>query len=197
MLVIRTVVASLALAALAWWPAVQAGADGPMLGRACAGCHGTDGRSAGPATPSIAAIDAEHFVETMQAFRDGKRPATVMDRIAKGYADDELAAMGAFFAQQTRGALDQPFNAGLAKLGGELHGRFCEKCHAKNGTEADDSAVLAGQPVAYLLWSLEEFAAGARPMAREMRKRLQTVHVRHGDEGLNALANFYGRQGAR
>lgn len=194
---IRVIAASVALAALVWLPAVQAGADGAMLGHACAGCHGTDGRSAGPATPGIAGIDPEHFVATMRAFRNGKRPATVMDRIAKGYGDDELAAMAAFFAQKPARPLVQPFDDRLAQQGADLHRRFCEKCHSESGTVADDSAVLAGQPVAYLLWSLEEFAAGNRPMTREMRKRLETVYVRHGDEGLAALANFYGREGAK
>jgi cytochrome c553 len=36
----------------------------------------------------------------MQAFRDGKRPATVMDRIAKGFSDAEIAAIAAWYAEQ-------------------------------------------------------------------------------------------------
>ena len=36
----------------------------------------------------------------MQAFRTGQRPATVMDRIAKGFTDDEIQAIAAWYAQQ-------------------------------------------------------------------------------------------------
>ena len=36
----------------------------------------------------------------MQAYRSGQRPATVMDRIAKGFSDDEIKAIGAWFMMQ-------------------------------------------------------------------------------------------------
>ena len=36
----------------------------------------------------------------MQAFRAGQRPATVMDRIAKGFSDAEVQAIAAWYAQQ-------------------------------------------------------------------------------------------------
>ena len=36
----------------------------------------------------------------MQEFRAGSAPATVMDRIAKGFSDDETAAIAAWFAAQ-------------------------------------------------------------------------------------------------
>ena len=36
----------------------------------------------------------------MRTFRTGQRPATVMDRIAKGFSDDEIAAIAAWYAAQ-------------------------------------------------------------------------------------------------
>jgi cytochrome subunit of sulfide dehydrogenase len=36
----------------------------------------------------------------MQAFRAGQRPATVMDRIVKGFSDPEIAAIAAWYAAQ-------------------------------------------------------------------------------------------------
>ena len=36
----------------------------------------------------------------MKAFRAGERPATVMDRIAKGFSDDEMRAIAAWYAAQ-------------------------------------------------------------------------------------------------
>jgi cytochrome c553 len=36
----------------------------------------------------------------MTAFRSGTRPATVMNRIAKGFTDDEIAAIAAWYAAQ-------------------------------------------------------------------------------------------------
>ena len=71
--------------------------SGAMLGNTCAGCHGTDGVSKGSAA-SIKGLPIDHFVKTMQDFKSGKRPATIMDRIAKGYSDEEFRAMAEYFA---------------------------------------------------------------------------------------------------
>jgi cytochrome c553 len=38
----------------------------------------------------------------MRAFRDGKRPATVMHQIAKGYSDPQIDTLAAWFAAQKR-----------------------------------------------------------------------------------------------
>jgi cytochrome c553 len=36
---------------------------------------------------------------TLADFKSGKRPGTVMNRLAKGYTDDEIKALAAYFAQ--------------------------------------------------------------------------------------------------
>jgi cytochrome c553 len=36
----------------------------------------------------------------MQAFRSGARPATVMDRIAKGFTEDEVRAIADWYGAQ-------------------------------------------------------------------------------------------------
>ncbi len=67
----------------------------------CANCHGTDGRAAaGAGMPGLAGLSAAYFVEQMNAFRDGKRQATIMHQISKGYTDAQIAAMAQFFAAQ-------------------------------------------------------------------------------------------------
>ena len=50
--------------------------------------------------PNLAGMPAGYFVEQMRAFREGKRPATVMHQLSKGYSDAELAALAEFFARQ-------------------------------------------------------------------------------------------------
>ena len=40
-----------------------------MLADTCAGCHGTDGASVGPATPNIAGLSETYFTDTMLAFK--------------------------------------------------------------------------------------------------------------------------------
>ena len=40
------------------------------------------------------------IVTAMQEFRTGQAPGTVMDRIAKGFTDDEIKAIAAWYAAQ-------------------------------------------------------------------------------------------------
>lgn len=47
-------------------------------------------------------MNKEYFVTQMKLFKDGKREATLMHQIAKGYTDAEIAAMADFFAAQKR-----------------------------------------------------------------------------------------------
>jgi sulfide dehydrogenase cytochrome subunit len=77
----------------------------PNLGRDvaanCANCHGTDGRSRG-AIPSLAGQDAQVIVQRIKEFRDGRRVATVMQQLAKGYTDAQIEAAAAYFAAQAK-----------------------------------------------------------------------------------------------
>lgn len=69
----------------------------------CAACHGTGGRPVqGANVPGLAGTPAATLVEQLQAFKDGKRPATVMHQIAKGLSDAQIQAMADYFAAQPR-----------------------------------------------------------------------------------------------
>ncbi len=68
----------------------------------CAACHGTNGNSAGGAIPGLAGTNKEYFVNQMKAFKEGKREATIMHQLAKGYSDAEAAALGDYFAAQKK-----------------------------------------------------------------------------------------------
>lgn len=70
---------------------------GRTVGVTCAGCHGTDGVSKG-AAPSLKGLPADYLVSTMKAFKSGKRPASIMNRIAKGYTDDQIMAVAKYFS---------------------------------------------------------------------------------------------------
>ena len=67
----------------------------------CANCHGTDGRSRA-AIPSLAGQDAAVIVQRVKEFRDGRRAATVMQQLAKGYTDAQIEAAAAYFAAQAK-----------------------------------------------------------------------------------------------
>ena len=73
-------------------PAKAQNANPQLLTITCAGCHGPGGHSPGT-IPSIFGRTSASIAETLRAFRDDRRPATVMNRIAKGYSDTEIDAV--------------------------------------------------------------------------------------------------------
>jgi cytochrome c553 len=83
---------------LALTPGARA-ADAPPGASSCSGCHPASA-SVGTPVPRLNGRDAAQITTAMTEFRTGKRPATVMDRIAKGFTDDETKAIATYFAAQ-------------------------------------------------------------------------------------------------
>jgi sulfide dehydrogenase cytochrome subunit len=79
--------------------AFAAAAQAPPGASSCSGCHPA---SAAVETPvsRLVGRPAPEIVAAMQAFRAGQLPATVMDRIAKGFSEDEIASIAAWYAAQ-------------------------------------------------------------------------------------------------
>jgi cytochrome subunit of sulfide dehydrogenase len=76
--------------------AVALGAAAPPPGASsCTGCHG----GIAP-LPVLTGRNAADIVAALDAFRAGTKPATVMDRIAKGFTHDETVAIAAWWADQ-------------------------------------------------------------------------------------------------
>jgi cytochrome subunit of sulfide dehydrogenase len=71
-------------------------ADAPSGALSCSGCH-PSGRFVDSAVPRLTDRNPADIVAAMQAFKSGQRPATVMDRIAKGFSDDEIKAIAAWY----------------------------------------------------------------------------------------------------
>lgn len=87
------------LAAMGGTASAQSDARGRDLASTCANCHGTGGKAQG-AVPAIAGQSKADLVQKMNDFRDGKRPATIMHQLAKGYTPEQIDAMAGWFAQQ-------------------------------------------------------------------------------------------------
>jgi sulfide dehydrogenase cytochrome subunit len=73
------------------------------LAATCAHCHGTDGRAhPDSAIASLAGMPRSYLATQMRDFRDGKRSATVMHQLAKGYTDEQIESIAAYFAAQRK-----------------------------------------------------------------------------------------------
>ena len=148
---------ALLIAAATWASGAAAqSATVQMLAGNCVGCHGVDGTSRGPASPNIAGMSKAYFVGAMLSYKYGKdvekigaaakklgldpddiegheRLATVMDRIAKGYSDEDIGMLADYFGAKPAVAAAQGFDAALAARGKAVHDKACEKCHEDGG----------------------------------------------------------------
>lgn len=68
-----------------------------ILANPCAGCHGTNGNSTG-SIPALSKLSENEIREELQKFKTDKRAGTVMNRIAKGYTDEEIDLIAKQFA---------------------------------------------------------------------------------------------------
>jgi len=165
-------------------------ASAAMLAGGCTGCHGTNGVSAGPSSPVIAGISKEYFVETMQAFKTGKRHSTVMGRLAKGYTDDEVKAMAGYFAGKKYQGHAQKADPAKVAANKNLHKKNCEKCHEEGGRVSDDGGILAGQWMPYLYFMMEDYTSGKTKMTEKMEKKVSALTAAE----LDSIIQFYGSQ---
>ncbi|MGH8033529.1 MAG: c-type cytochrome [Luteimonas sp.] len=78
---------------------VTTAAEPPVGAAACSGCH-TASVNVASAVPRLLGLKQAAIVQAMQDFRSGRRTATVMDRIAKGFSDEEIQAIAAWYAKQ-------------------------------------------------------------------------------------------------
>lgn len=75
----------------------EAPAPPPALG--CAGCHGEGSDT----LPALASLDPGEIESALLAFRAGERPATLMDRIARGLTPREIADLAQALGRRDAG----------------------------------------------------------------------------------------------
>jgi cytochrome c553 len=69
------------------------------LAATCANCHGTNGHARGDMKP-LAGVSADKIIAMLADYKSGNQPATIMHQISKGYTDEQIKLVAAFFAAQ-------------------------------------------------------------------------------------------------
>jgi cytochrome c553 len=72
---------------------------GRNLSATCALCHGTDGKSVGT-FPALAGQDRAALVGKLKDFKAGKGSPTIMHQISKGFSDEQIDLMAAYYSAQ-------------------------------------------------------------------------------------------------
>ncbi|UEM02574.1 c-type cytochrome [Skermanella rosea] len=71
----------------------------PPGASSCSGCHALRGEAA-PGIPPILSKSADEIAAAMLAYRAGEGGPTVMDRISKGFTEEEIRAIAAWIASR-------------------------------------------------------------------------------------------------
>ena len=159
-------------------PDAEPSAPRALYVAACASCHGTDGRG-NPRidAPALAGLSAAYLERQIDGFRRGYRglhPEDVEGRemrpMVAGFADADLAALGAWLASLPLPAPGAPDTAG--DLGtsegdparGQTLYAACAVCHGRPGAGNDALGAprLAGQAGWYTARQLRKFIDGVR-----------------------------------
>jgi cytochrome subunit of sulfide dehydrogenase len=90
---------TVALAIVLTSAGVTLAADAPPGAASCSGCHPAAARAETP-VPPLAGRPAGDIASQMIAYKSGQRPGTIMDRIAKGFSDEEIQAIAAWYQSQ-------------------------------------------------------------------------------------------------
>ena len=162
------------------------------LANTCNNCHGVNGVSAGGAMPSIGGQPEAYLKQILMQWKTGERAAADMNRLIKGYSDEQIAALAKYFAAKPWVPLVQKVSPDvLAK--GKAATEKCATCHGDTGGQPDDELTprLNGQSAMYLHLELDKYRDEAflmphKKMVKNARK------MEEGDVGI--AAKFYGSQ---
>jgi cytochrome c553 len=132
--------------------------------RTCFACHGENGISSMPVTPSLAAQPASYVKAQLVLFRAGKRSSDVMAPMAKTLSKDDLGVVAEAIEKLAPpvpavSSIDQSsYEKGKAVVARE----HCDSCHQPDFSGIETAPRLADQREDYLRKALLDFRSGAR-----------------------------------
>lgn len=159
---------------------------GKKLSEGCVACHGENGISSDPKTPSLAGQDAAYLAEATRAYASGARRNEAMASPAQALKAKDIINVTAYFASLSAIKPDtsvprQPKFSIVEK---------CNRCHGDRGISTEPGIpTLAGQSEAYLTLAIKEYQDGTRKnnYMNAMSDVLSLVEIK-------AIAAYYARQ---
>ena len=153
----------------------------------CRGCHGiAHYRTAYPevySVPKLGGQQAAYVVKALQDYKQGLRSHATMRSIAALQAEEQVAAIAAYYADKDKGSA-VPANVLAADKGSgpPKSAAACEACHGPGGNNpiSPETPRLAAQEYDYLVQALTQYRKGSRqnPIMGAMAKSLDDAQIR-------------------
>lgn len=162
------------------------------LARSCNSCHGLNGVSVGPTMPSIGGLSEPYLKNIMLQWKSGERYSATMGRHFKGYSDEELAGLAAYFSKLPWTPVAQHADAKILAQGKEASER-CETCHGATGSEPDDADTpkINGQWADYMHLEMLKYRTEAVKMPH---KKMRGNSKKLGEADVEAVAKYFAAQ---
>lgn len=168
-------------------PAAGNAEAGKALSAPCAACHGAEGVSGNPASPSLAGQDAQYLTAALQGYRVGARANTTMKALISTVNDTAAKDLAAYYASLAPQAVAVRKPLTITEMVAR-----CDRCHGINGNSTDPRMpALASQREGYLIKVMNGYRTGSRhsPVMEAMSEGLSENDVRN-------LAAYYAHQRA-
>ena len=151
-------------AALTFAAPAQAGMEeGRVKAQVCAACHGADGNSQIPGTPSIAGQPRQFIVTALYMFREGRRKNEQMTPFTEKLSNADLNDLALYFSSQKMALpahKTTPERIAQGKAITEKNN--CVACHRPDLTGQQHIPRIASQRHEYLQSQLKQFRASTR-----------------------------------
>jgi len=144
----------------------------------CANCHGVEGVSSTPDTPSLAGMGSFYAATQLFLFRAGRRQNAAMTVVGKSLTDDDLRGFSDLIGQLPAppAPTGTPDAARMAQGRAIAQRHQCAGCHGADFAGGDQVPRLAGQREEYLKRALLEFKSAQRiGYTNSMNEALSTV----------------------
>jgi cytochrome c553 len=124
----------------------------------CMACHGAQGNSQIPMTPSLAGQPKIFLENQLVLIREGLRDIPQMKGMLDGVKDVELVALANYFSAQTPIRLPSPVNSAISQRGKDTAQKMlCATCHLSDYAGRQQIPRLAGQQEEFLIYSMKQF----------------------------------------
>lgn len=165
-------------------------AAGKEKAETCVGCHGDAGISQTENIPSLAGQPDQFIQWQLVFFRGGSRKNEQMQPIAEQIGNEDVRALGAYFASLAPPKAATPDdNPDLSRKGAQAAvGRRCASCHTDTFAGTKAVARLAGQREEYLVKALHDYKSGVR--SGGAGAAMTDVAYPLSDEEITALAHY-------
>jgi cytochrome c553 len=154
----------------------------------CKSCHGADGNSTIPGTPSLAGQPTFFTHWQLIKYRDRRRKDPQMSPFAANLSDADMADLAAFYAAQRplpRPAATDSSKVATGRQLAEQH--HCVSCHRPGLVGYEQVPRLAGQDLTYLVKLLRGFKAQT---AGDLDGTMTTAAQPLSDADIENLAHY-------